>query len=128
MTATQTSLPTIARFDGVMDSGEFGAVNCPHCDAKGRYIYKFTTTDGRHLGAMAGCVKLYPVSPIAGEQKALMDKLKAKGELNSWDLDKQLTIDQFYRGDIDEDLALRAIRDINKKRDAWIARKYRGRR
>lgn len=58
------SLPRIVRFLGTDDCGPGGA-SCPHCGATGRYVIHFQVEDGRRLGAMRGCVQLFPVTELA---------------------------------------------------------------
>lgn len=65
-------LPAIVRFLGTDDAGP-GAI-CPHCGATGRYIVRFQVADGRELGAMRGCVQLFPVSALAREHARLIGK------------------------------------------------------
>lgn len=68
--AAVQGLPRIIRYDHVDDSGEYGNATCPHCGAKGRYVHHFLTDEGPRA-AMAGCIKLFPTSPVAKEHQAL---------------------------------------------------------
>ena len=68
------SLPRIVRFLGTDDSP--GSC-CPHCGAEGRYTLRFQVEDGRTMGAMRGCVQLFPVSRVATEELRLREKLAA---------------------------------------------------
>src|ERR1041384_229731 len=99
------TLPRIIRFVERTDSGEFGAAQCPHCGADGRYVYWFVTEDGERRGAMAGCIRLFPVSKIAKEHHAIMERRadrESKGwKLASWDTAKLEAIEAFYRGEDD---------------------------
>ena len=67
------ALPRIVRF---LETDDAPGSSCPHCGATGRFIHRFVVEDGRTLGAMRGCVKLFPVSPVARE--ALRLDLKAR--------------------------------------------------
>lgn len=69
-------LPRIIRFEGCTDSGEFGNTTCPHCGAQGRYVYHFVVEGDVRRGAMAGCIKLYPVSPVARVHQTLLEKIR----------------------------------------------------
>lgn len=71
MTAT-TSLPRIVKFLGTDDCG--AGASCPHCEASGRYVIRFQVEDGRTLGAMRGCVKLFPVTELARQHQHFIDK------------------------------------------------------
>ncbi len=66
-----TSLPRITRFLGIDDCE---GASCPHCGATGRYIIRFQVEDGRHLGAMRGCIKLFPVTELAREHEYFVTK------------------------------------------------------
>jgi len=83
-------LPTIVKFLSISDAGEFGAASCPHCGAAGRYVYKFVCSDGVERGAMAGCIKKFPMHFLAREHQRIIDKqtdYQKKGwNLPSWDL------------------------------------------
>lgn len=60
--ATQT-LPEIIAITGMEDHGPSdgeGSTNCPHCGARGRYVWSFICADGSHRGAMRGCIQLFP--------------------------------------------------------------------
>jgi len=102
-------LPRIVRFIGTDDCE---GASCPHCGATGRYIHRFQVADGRTLAAMSGCVKLFPVSPVAVEEARLRKKLadyKARGwnGLNRVDTQALDAIEQFYAGVVDERTAMR---------------------
>ena len=104
------SLPTIVRFIGTSDAP---GSSCPHCGANGRRVHRFLVSDGRTLGAMSGCVKLFPVAPIAREDMRLRDK-EARYALNGWRLgrDDQAARDAiraFYDGHGSELAAMDAV-------------------
>lgn len=120
--------PKIMLYTGMHDAGPADPRpngTCPHCGAEGRYTYFFRASDGNEYGAMSGCLKLFPVSEIALEQKRLMDKRRTSGRTNSWDDKAQDAINRFAAGDLDEDEALRIIRAQRAACAAWVARKYR---
>lgn len=123
------TLPRITAFDGVTDSGEYGNARCPHCGAEGRYVYHFYCEDGTRRGAMAGCIKLYPVSPVAEEHKRIIDRQakreKTGGELASWDQTKLEAINHLIDGETTEDEAMQTIQAENAKRQAWLDRRSR---
>ena len=134
MTSTQIEqLPRIIQFLSRTDSGEFGGDNCAHCGAKGRYQFHFICEDGKRHAAMAGCIQLYPISPIAKIHSGLMAKQAElshqkwpNGEqknLNSWDAAKLEAIEAFYRGEAEEDATIQACRNQDYKRDAWMQKK-----
>jgi hypothetical protein len=70
----RASLPRIVRFLGVDDHGPGGSASCPHCGATGRYVIRFQVEDGRQLGAMRGCVKLFPVTELARQHEHFVAK------------------------------------------------------
>ncbi len=127
-----STLPRIIQFLNKTDGGEFGAVECPHCGAKGRYIFYFITEDGKKRGAMAGCIQLFPVSAIAKEHRLIMDRQKEREKkdqkLASWDVNKMEAIQMFYDGKLTEGECLREIENQNYRRTAWIQRSGKGRR
>jgi hypothetical protein len=104
------SFPRIVRFLEPYESD-----TCPHCGATGRYVLRFQVEDGRTLGAMRGCVKLFPVSAVALEELRLRKKLADyqkrgwKG-LNRNDTRALEAIEQFYAGTLDERSALGAVK------------------
>lgn len=120
-------LPRIVRFEGVHDSGEYGNASCPHCGADGRYVWTFTVEDGRTLGAMSGCLKLYPVSPLAEEHKRIIERQKQRakrdGKLASWDVAKLEAIAAVASGEMDENTGLAIVERENAKRTRWMERK-----
>lgn len=121
-------LPKIVTFLGISDAGEYGAATCPHCGADGRYVHEFITEDGATRGAMSGCIKLFPVSPVAAEHRALIerdrDREKNGRRISSWDEVKQGAIEAFYRGDLSEADALSVIQTENQRRSDWMNRKF----
>lgn len=125
------SLPRLVRFIETVDGSE-GAV-CPHCGASGRWIHSFEAADGKRYSAMSGCIKLFPVSPVALEDQRLREKgseyYKKGWTLPGWDLRMLAAVDAFYsssRSPHDEEQAMRAIR--REKKTADLFRKSRGRR
>lgn len=112
-------LPRIAYFTDRTDAGEFGAANCPHCGAKGRYIQHFICDDGSERGAMAGCIKQFKLHAFAKEQLRIESKERDYAErgwnIPSWDQDILNAIGAFVAGEISECQANHAI-DIAKAR------------
>lgn len=127
---TITALPKILFFTGLHDAGPAdggkGSDLCPHCGADGRYTYLFHCDDGSDRGAMAGCVKLFPVSEIAQAQQAAM--AKEPGRRNSWDKTILQAVEDLRVGAISEARALAIVREQKRSRQAWQARKFGGRR
>lgn len=102
--------PRIIRFIGSTDSPDS---SCPHCGATGRFILYFMVEDGRRLGAMRGCAKLFPASRIAIEELRLTEKLKrlvksygGTARLNQNDRRAAEAIEGFYAGSMSEQQAL----------------------
>lgn len=124
---TAPTLPRIVAITGTSDAGEFGAATCPHCGAQGRYIKTFVCDDGTTRGAMAGCIRLFPISPLAKEQTALLDKAR-NGRLNGWDTNKLAAIEDVLAGRKTAAEAQSVVDRENASRNAWIAKKYGGRR
>ena len=104
-------LPRIVRF---LETADCPGSSCPHCGATGRFILRFVVEDGRHLGAMRGCVQLFPVSPVAREELRLAKKAKDY-EKRGWKLNQADTravdaIESYYAGTCTEAAALREIK------------------
>jgi hypothetical protein len=120
------SLPRIVRFLGTDDAP---GSSCPHCGAEGRYILRFVLEDGRHAGAMRGCVQLFPVSRIATEELRLRTKLadyqkRGWNGLNRRDVEALNAIESFYAGTCDERSALSVIDGAKRANTA----RFRGQR
>lgn len=120
-------LPRIVKFLGVDDCPES---TCPHCGATGRYIVRFQVEDGRQLGAMRGCLKLFPVTELACEHEHLMAK-KARyakqrppWRLSERDRDALQRIEEAIDGRGDAQQAIWNAQGVR----AAAARRYRGRR
>jgi hypothetical protein len=104
------SLPRIVRF---LETSDSPGASCPHCGAEGRFVLRFVVEDGRTLGAMRGCVQLFPVSRIAREELRLREKLagylkKGWNGLNRRDTEALAAI-AFYAGACDERSALSIV-------------------
>lgn len=121
------TLPRIVALLGRQDHGEYGAATCPHCGAAGRYVYSFRCADGTTRGAMAGCIKLYPQSPLVAEHQALTERqeerAKAGRSLASWDLAKLAAIEAVGSESMSEADALAIVRAENARRAAWFRRR-----
>lgn len=127
---SDTPLPTIVRFLGTVDAG--AGASCPHCGATGRYIVRFQVRDGRSLGAMRGCARLFPVSALAREHERLVAKAERYAKqrppwkLNRGDQEALEAIEAAIAGQLDESTALclaRASRAAGKIRaQAWARR------
>jgi hypothetical protein len=122
------SLPKIVRFVNTV-WGESGEMECPHCGARGTVVHTFELEGGRVAGAMSGCIKLFPVSPIANEdlkiRKKEADQKRGKGYgLNRWDKEVQRIIGDFYAGVLDERAATVMIKSQRDQARAWAQRKY----
>ena len=132
-TATQ-SLPKIVKFTGMTDAGEYGNATCPHCGAKGRYIYHFTCADDSERGAMAGCLKRFPMHAFAAKHQAILareNEYRAKGwSLPSWDVEILHAIEKFAAGEVTEFAATAIIKRAEIRRRNTLEQKYgrRGRR
>lgn len=120
-------LPRIIMFGELRDSGEFGADNCAHCGAKGRYQRSFVCEDGTHRSAMAGCIQLFPVSKLAKEHLAILkrseERAQSGGKLAGWDVAKLEAINAAAIGEMTVDEALAVVARENAKRSEWMRRK-----
>lgn len=110
-----TTFPRIIRFLGTDDCPDS---SCPHCGCTGRYITRFVVEDGRTLGAMRGCLALFPVSPVAQEEQRLIKKQERLAK-NGWKLNRadraaMDAIAQFHAGGISEWQALRECQDARR--------------
>ena len=119
-------LPRIVRFLGTDDAP--GSC-CPHCGAEGRYTIRFVLEDGRHGGAMRGCVQLFPVSRVAIEELRLRDKLASyvkrfgqSATLNRRDTEALDACDAFYAGTRDERSTLSIIDGAKRANQARYRR------
>jgi hypothetical protein len=132
MAATTEKLPMIMRYLGTSDAGEFGAAKCPHCGADGRYIRSFITADGKRRGAMAGCIKLFPVHPFAEAGMRVAEKIR-DAEANgrkpaSWDLAIEAALEAYFDQDLTETECESAIRNAEWNKRQWMDRRTGGRR
>lgn len=133
MAATKADLPKLVQYLYTHDGGpcdDGPTATCPHCGADGRYVHWFKTADGDMRGAMSGCIKLYPVSPVAREDMRLREKeadyAKSGWQLPSWDKKMQQAIEAFYAGTLSE---AQAVKDITRQKAAAAQyRRQRGRR
>lgn len=108
-------LPKIVRFLSREDAPES---ECPHCGARGRFTFYFLVEGGQRLGAMAGCLRLFPASQIAREDLRLREKeatyAKRGWTLNRRDADAVQAIEQFYTGTRDERSALAIVHSAKR--------------
>lgn len=129
---TISTLPKIIRIEGKTDYGEYGAMNCPHCDAKCRYVTYFDAVDADgnvlKMGAAAGCFTLFPISKLANLHSKLLTKqadyAKKEWTLNRADTQVLDLIQQAATGTMTEDAALSAIRKIQADMAAWRKNRY----
>jgi len=127
------SLPTIIQFTGMHDGGpcdDGPTAVCPHCGADGRYVYFFKCDDGTSRGAMSGCIKLFPVSPVAKIQERLVKKqheLRVKygkdAHLNSWQSKMMDSIETFQAGGMDEATCLSQIAYQEQRQSDYRAKR-----
>lgn len=106
-----STLPRIVKF---LSTEDCPGSQCPHCGADGRYILRFQVADGRILGAMRGCAKLFPCSPVAIEGLRLRDKA-TKYAKQGWKLNRadSFALDQielFEMGQGTEQAAMSAVK------------------
>ena len=129
---TVTSLPMIVEFTGIKDHGPSddgrGSTVCPHCGADGRYVHHFKTADGSRLAAMSGCVRLFPVHPLAARQHKIMEKESQGKKLNGWDEKILDTIQAWQNGSMSETDAEYAVKREEASRNQWMSKKFGGRR
>lgn len=115
VTQARPSLPRIVRFLGTDDSP--GAA-CPHCGAEGRWVHRFEVEGGRTLGAMSGCVKLFPIAPVALVALELdarvRDYHKRGWQISGWLAQALNEVDAYYRGERTEDSVCREVRALRR--------------
>ncbi len=130
---TVSTLPKIISIEGKVDYGDYGAMNCPHCDAKCRYVTYFDAIDADgnvlKMGAAAGCFQLFPISPLANIHAKLLTKQEDYRK-KDWTLNRVDTlaldlIASVARGERDVDSVLLEIREGQRKMAEW--RKQRAR-
>lgn len=129
------TLPRITRFLGTSDGGPSdgkGSAICPHCGSTGRYVHYFEVEGGERRGAMSGCIKLFPVSPIAEADMALSERhrdlVKRFGKdakLNPWDTRIREAIDAFYSGTMSERTTLDHIQWARQAAATYRRGRYR---
>ena len=79
-----STFPKVVEVEGIEDACL--DAHCPHCGAMGRYIVRFVTESGAHMGAMRGCFQLFPKSKYALRTQKLLDKERtSRFGLASWD-------------------------------------------
>lgn len=119
------SLPRIVRF---LKAEYRPGSSCPHCGADGARVFTFITEDGKQRGAMAGCIQLFPKSPIAREEMRLREK-EERYARQGWKLNRRDTeaLDACHAvaaGEMSENTALAIVRSAKAANSA----RYRGRR
>lgn len=124
------NLPRLIAVNQVEDCGPDGC-RCPHCDAKDRYITWASAADGQLVGAMAGCLQLFPQSPLLAEHKRATDRIRDY-QRQGWrpavhDLNILAAIEAVGRGEQLEWYAMDVIYDVRRARAAASARRW-GRR
>lgn len=137
---TQT-LPEIIAITGMRDFGPSdgeGSTNCPHCGARGRYVWSFICADGSRRGAMRGCIQLFPQAVGSSRyakliQEAFDRRGKAAEEgkkLASWWQEMIDAAEAFGAAQLPDHPAIeaailtlhRAVAEAENKRQAWLAR------
>lgn len=117
-------LPRIVRF---FPSSYAPDSTCPHCGARGALVHRFEVEGGARMGAMSGCVQLFPVAPVAAADLKLQTKEReyARRGFNmpSWDREKREAIDAFYAGTLDERATLDRVRAAESKAKAFRTRR-----
>jgi hypothetical protein len=123
-----SDLPKIVLVESIDDAGEFGAANCPHCGAPGRYIVSFLCDDGTRRSAMRGCFKHFRRHRFANVALDAMTKeteYKRKGwKLPTWDQQKLDAIRAFAAQEISEWEADRRINLAEAAARSYRKRKY----
>jgi hypothetical protein len=133
MLATRRPFASLPRIVGYLGTVE--ASVCPHCGARGKIVHRLVTADGRELGAMSGCINLFPMSPVAAEHKRLHTKREkasrttASGRsagpaLNRWDTANLDAIESFLRGETTEGACENAIWRNNHEAKQWRERRF----
>jgi hypothetical protein len=76
----------------------------------------FECEDGTTRGAMSGCIKLFPVHPIAAadmrlreRERDLRQRFGQSAHMNTWDATMREAIDRFYRDEVSAQSALDTI-------------------
>ena len=121
MTVTKaiTTYPRIVQIIGTNDAGEDGNARCPHCGAEGRYTIWFKVEDGVTLGAMRGCIKLFPRSAYINLYMAAMEKTRK----SQWDRDIMEGVEKWGRGEITREQLERGLADIKAEKRAWMKKR-----
>lgn len=133
MIATRRPVAALPRIVGYLGTVESSV--CPHCGARGKIVHRLVTADGRGLGAMSGCINLFPMSPVAAEHKRIHEKRErasrttssgrpAGPALNRWDTANLDAIESFLRGEIGEGACENAIWRNNLAAKMWRQGRY----
>lgn len=116
-------LPKVVRITSVTDAGEFGAAQCPHCGADGRYIVNFDCEDGTSRAAMRGCFSKFKKHSFVKVYEKITDKRadyeKRGWKLSSWDVSILDAIDGFVYGRITEKDAQAIIDNMQARSKAY---------
>ena len=123
------NMPRITFLKSMKDYGEYGAAECPHCGAKGRYVYEFICDDGSNRGAMRICFSRWPQHYFVREQLRIEEKssrfeAQGWGRLSEWDTAPLEAIQKFARGEITEAEAEKIVDAASQKRAAYAKSKY----
>lgn len=120
------NLPRILEILAIDDAGEFGAATCPHCGAQGRYVVHFRCDDGTQRAAMRGCLRRFPMHPLAQEMARVLEKertaTKQGRQLASWDVQIRDAIRAFAAQELTEDEAYARVRQAQQRKAAWMRR------
>lgn len=129
MTQARAQLPRIIRFLGTSDSP--GSC-CAHCGCEGRWVHSFVVEGGVQRSAMSGCVKLFPISPIAAAhldvEKRIADRAKKGWQPSSWDVRALDAIEAFYAGTMSEHEALNVVARERRSASLYRRARFGGRR
>jgi hypothetical protein len=119
---------------GPCDDG--ASATCPHCGAEGRYVYSFRCEDGSTRGAMKGCIKLFPMHPLARVMTPIITKEREVGKknayggifkLNKWDTAISEAVRAWLDGRMTEQQATSIVNAQLANKKMWIKQKFGGR-
>lgn len=129
-----TTLPAIVAVLKIVDHGPcddgHASAHCPHCGAGGRYIHYAILEDGTKIGAMRGCIQLFPQNHkyakwsklVTEAYKREQEAKEKKSKLAGWWDGMIGASEALWDGKIDVQRWAQAIAIEESARQSWLAR------
>lgn len=129
-----TTLPTIVAVLKVVDHGPcddgHASAHCPHCGSGGRYIHYAITEDGTRIGAMSGCIQLFPQDRkykrwsdlVAEAYKREREAKEKRSKLAAWWDGMIGASEALWDGEITVERWAQAVAAEERERQSWLSR------